>query len=173
MQLLAAYGAADILDLEPVDVAERLARLGQGVAHGLMNALIRNADYIHDLVSLVRHGLASVPFTDVVRRTPISLRQPDDCKSADLVAEAQGDGQSGGIFDRRQIEHAGVAGDAADYLGAAEGACDLERGPGRMRDAERAGFEARRRLGAGSDLRRRHYNLDVKCGSEALDENIP
>src|SRR5713101_433305 len=56
LQLLAANRAADILNLEPVDVAQRLARFAQRVAHGLMDALFRNADYIHDLVGLVRHG---------------------------------------------------------------------------------------------------------------------
>jgi hypothetical protein len=49
------HGATDVPDLEPVDMAQRLARLGQSVADGLVNTLVGNSDHVDDLVGLIRH----------------------------------------------------------------------------------------------------------------------
>jgi hypothetical protein len=48
--------AAYVLDIEPIDVVQSLARLGQRVADRLMNALVGNADHVDYFVGLFRHG---------------------------------------------------------------------------------------------------------------------
>src|ERR1700724_2374978 len=56
---LGIHRSADVLDLEPVEVAQRLTGLFERVAHGLMDALVGDADHVDYLISFVRHGTFS------------------------------------------------------------------------------------------------------------------
>src|SRR5271169_1556384 len=54
---LLANRASDIFDLEPVDITYRLARLGDRIAHCLVEAVVRNSYHLDYLERLVRHGI--------------------------------------------------------------------------------------------------------------------
>src|SRR5215472_14600324 len=51
--------AADVLDLEPIQMAQRQAGLFDRIADGLVDALIGDADHIDYLVGLIGHGILS------------------------------------------------------------------------------------------------------------------
>src|SRR6266851_2642934 len=51
-----SHGTPNLPDLEPVDVAQRLARFGDGVTDRLMNTLVRHANDFDNLIGFLGHG---------------------------------------------------------------------------------------------------------------------
>ena len=54
---LLADRASNIFDLEPVDIPYRLARLGDRIAHGLVEAVVGYSNHLDYLERLVWHGI--------------------------------------------------------------------------------------------------------------------
>jgi hypothetical protein len=49
------HRATDLIDLKPVDIAQGLARFGERIADGLMDAVVRDADHFDYFVGFFRH----------------------------------------------------------------------------------------------------------------------
>src|SRR5229473_1255804 len=56
---LGIHSSADVLDLEPFEIAQCLAGLFERVAHGLMNALFGYPDHVDYFVGFIGHGISS------------------------------------------------------------------------------------------------------------------
>jgi hypothetical protein len=53
--LAASDGSTNLLYLEPIDIANGLASLGDSIADRLLDTFRRNAYYLYNLVCLLRH----------------------------------------------------------------------------------------------------------------------